>query len=157
LRTRGAGQIVADGRLALPLAASTMRVACALLCVYVPIALMALWYRWDWGGTFSRNSGFWGWNGRVALSALACVTFLIIYLGPNGVVTGLFGGVSRVYGYFGIGFAIALFPGASSTLSLQYINLARAGMTSLFAIVGWTLIILASSVLLFSRCLQVGC
>jgi hypothetical protein len=127
-----------------------VRLAWALSLVYAPIAFMAFWHKWDWGGTFGRNSGLWGWGSRLALALLVFFTGLMMYLGTKGILFGITGSGARVYFFLALGIAIVLFPSAASTFSAQYIALAGAGITRAYALVGWVLI-LSASILLLGR------
>lgn len=106
-----------------------------LLQVYLPVAFLAFWHGWDWGGSFRWRSGLWTWSARSAVALLAGMTLWLVAVDTARLPDVL-------YLQMGLGFGIAIFPGAAcSLLSSFYPVLAAAQATRIYALVGWAFIV----------------
>lgn len=59
-----------------------MRRAWSLVHLYAPVAFLAFWHWWDWGGTFGSRSGLWTRSARAAMVLLAGITLWLVSMGP---------------------------------------------------------------------------
>jgi hypothetical protein len=125
-----------------------MDVAAALSLLLLPPAFLAYWHRREWGGGFGRASGIWTLSGILAVAVLLCYVGLICVLGRDLHLIYDGAGFRRGRTFFylfclpGIGLGIAIFPGAASTLSGFYLQLAQAGATKVYPAVGWFLVLI---------------
>ena len=145
LCAHSAHRTAAVGRSACTLAPE-MRFFWAFVMMYMPIAFTAFWYKWDWGGSFRIST--WKWDSLCALALLTVITVFICYLGPARIPP-LSRAFAITYLYFGLGFSIALFPGAASSFSVHYTALAGAQVTRWYAVVGWMLILYSTARLFY--------
>ena len=108
-----------------------------LLPLYAPVAFLAFWHRWDWGGTFAWDSELWTWSARLAAVLLAGMTLLLMWAPAGHSLPFL------LCLQMGLGFGIAIFPGAAcSLLSSHYKALAAINSTNAYAVVGWSFILI---------------